>query len=507
MLAKIYSFGILGLDAYPVTIEVDVSPGLPAFHIVGLPDNAIRESKERIRAAIRNCELRIPPRRVTVNLAPADIKKEGPSFDLAMALGILAGSEQISMARLNRYIFLGELSLDGTIKAVRGALPSAIGIKNARLDKHLILPYTNAQEAALCPDVTVIPVGSLQETIYFLQNPDTIPPYVMTADTDNEPAVPYPDFSDVKGQAHVKRGLEVAAAGGHNALMIGPPGSGKSMLAQRLPGILPDLTVEEMLDITQIYSVAGLLTNKARFISQRPFRSPHHTSSNIALIGGGPNPKPGEVSLSHHGILFLDEMPEFPRSVLEGLRQPLEDRTITISRAARTLQFPARFMLVGAMNPCPCGWLTDSRRNCQCHPQQVQRYISRISGPLMDRIDLHLETYTVSADEMLTPQTSEPSIDIKRRVLRARDIQKERYRNGPVRLNAHASRADIRRYAGLSKECQALLKQAMHDLNLSARAHDKIVKVARTISDLDGTDDIKTDHLAEAIQYRSLDRS
>lgn len=511
MLSKTYSFGISGLDVFVVTIEVDVSNGMPSTTIVGLPDDAIRESKERIRSALKNSGFTFPARRITINLSPADIRKEGPAFDLAMALGILASTGQVDIPDIGQYAFLGELSLDGNIQPVRGSLPIAIALKRNQTEaldfKGLLLPRANAEEAALSHYDRVFPVSHLKDAIDFLYNPASIKAVKIDTEMLFKMPVTDTDFSDVKGQSFAKRGLEIAAAGGHNVLMIGPPGSGKSMLAKRLPTILPEMTLEESLETTQIHSIAGQ-TLKTGIIRQRPFRSPHHTTSDVAIVGGGSIPRPGEVSLSHHGILFLDELPEFQRDVLESLRQPLEDHFVTVTRAARSTKFPSKFMLVCTMNPCPCGFLTEPKKECHCSTQQVERYKSRISGPLLDRIDIHLEVPSLPSEDLLSKvRKGEPSKDIRSRVMAARKIQNNRFVLFPTKANSQMSHKDVEIHCPLNQLCHDLMKQAIDQLGLSARSYDKVLKISRTIADLEGQADLKPGHILEAIQYRSLDRN
>ncbi|MCD6506376.1 YifB family Mg chelatase-like AAA ATPase [Candidatus Poribacteria bacterium] len=505
MLSVTLSGALFGLDAYIVKVEVDVSDGLPSFNIVGLPDTAVRESKERVTAAIRNSGFKFPAKRITVNLAPADIRKEGSAFDLPIAIALLAAAGHISLQR-ERLLLLGELSLDGTVRPVKGALPITLGARKAGLDG-VIVPPENGLEAAVVEGMNVYQVKTLSEAAAFLSGEVEISTVQYDVREAFRKGAAYNvDFSDVKGQEHVKRALEVAAAGGHNVVMIGPPGSGKTMLARRLPTILPDMTLEEALETTKIHSIAGLLSPDTPIISTRPFRSPHHTVSNAGLIGGGTYPRPGEVSLAHNGVLFLDELPEFRRDVLEVLRQPLEEGTVTISRAAATVSYPANFMLICAMNPCPCGYFGDPNHRCRCTPTQIQHYISRISGPLLDRIDIHVEVPAVRYRELASERKGESSQAIKERVQTARQIQRERFKGTRIRCNADMSSRDIRRYCAVDERSQELLRIAITQLGLSARAYDRVLKVSRTIADLEGSERIKPEHVSEAIQYRGLDR-
>lgn len=506
MIAKTYTCSLLGIDALLVEVEVDLSPGLPYFATVGLPDNIVRESKDRVKTALQNSGYHFPSERITVNLAPAHLKKEGAGFDLPIAVGILAAMGLVDRQLAEQAILVGELALDGRVKPVSGCLPMAVHAQQNSY-RQMLLPQDNALEAAVADGLTVLPVKHLAEVVNFLNGSETITPVRIDREAIwNAALTEVMDFEEVKGQEHAKRGLEVAAAGGHNVLMIGSPGAGKTMLAQRLPGILPLLSYEEALETSKVFSAAGLLNNQPLLV-QRPFRSPHHTISDAGLVGGGHIPRPGEVSLAHNGVLFLDEYPEFRRNILDLLRQPLEDGQVTIARAAMSLTYPARFMLVAAMNPCPCGYWGSHGRECRCGTHQMQRYRGRISGPILDRIDLHIEVPAVRYEDLRSTTPAEPSAAIRERVVAARNRQLDRFSGDGIYANALMKPRHIKKYCHLDDVGEQLLAGAVRQLGLSARAYHRILKVARTIADLDNQKDIAPHHLLEAIQYRSLDRN
>lgn len=504
MLSKVKACVLEGIEGCLVDVETDLSNGLPGFNIVGLADMAIKEAKERVRSAIKNSGFKFPVSKITVNLAPANLKKEGSQMDLPIAVGVLLASKIIKKEIRDDICFMGELSLDGKITRIDGALPLVISLRNNNIKK-AIIPVANKEECGVVDNIEIIPIANLEELVLYLNEELDVAPFISVYSNDIAECQYEIDFSEIKGQATLKRAVEIAAAGGHNLLMLGPPGSGKTMIAKRIPTILPDLSFEESLEVTKIYSIAGLL-NENGLIIKRPFRSPHHTVSQVALAGGGKNVGPGEVSLAHYGVLFLDEMPEFSKSVLEILRQPMEDGIISISRASGSYTYPSKFMLIGSMNPCPCGYLGDPKHECTCNQGQINRYLGKISAPLLDRMDIQVEVSPVYYKDLNSKTSEETSFTIKKRVIAARKIQNERYKSLKIYTNSELSSRQITKYCKIDSDSESLLKTAFDMMGLSARAYNKILKVARTIADLEGVDNITSNHLAEAIQYRTLDR-
>jgi len=508
MLVKTYGYAVQGISATKVTVEVSIANGIN-FYLVGLPDSAVKESQQRINTALKQIGYKIPGKQITVNMAPADIRKEGSAYDLTIAIGILAASEQISSDKTGDYVIMGELALDGNIRPIKGALPIAVEAQKDGF-KGIILPKENSNEASVVEGLEVFYADNIKQVINFFNHNEALPKSELNLNQAflNKAESIELDFAEVKGQETIKRALEIAAAGGHNAILIGPPGAGKTMLSKRLPSILPPLTIQEALETTKIHSVAGKMgSSNGGLVTQRPFRSPHHTISDVALVGGGNNPQPGEISLAHNGVLFLDELPEFKRTVLEVMRQPLEDRVVNISRAKFSVDYPASFMLIASMNPCPCGYYNHPEKECVCNPGIVQKYLNKISGPLLDRIDLHIEVTPVPFNDLSKNTIAEESKDIRQRVINSRLIQSKRFVNDDnIYCNAQMRTKDLKKYCLLNEAGNALLKNAMERLGLSARAYDRILKVARTIADLDNSENIETNHIAEAIQYRSLDR-